>query len=81
MPNADVSYGLCPRCGRAVPASAGERYCLNDGSPMLLRCPQCGAKFTSPYSQFCGHCGLKLGGSSSHAGTHQHQTPSKETPK
>ncbi|WP_310584190.1 zinc ribbon domain-containing protein [Deinococcus sp.] len=57
----DVYYRLCPRCGRAVPSSSGERYCINDGSALLAACSACGARITSPYSRFCGACGRVFG--------------------
>ena len=88
MPKVDgLYYGLCPRCGRAVPVSADERYCVNDGCRMLRRCPKCGAKFTSPYSQFCSRCGLKLGGQAAPLKGHTGQgntgngPPRKENPE
>jgi predicted amidophosphoribosyltransferase len=55
-----LSYYLCPRCQRAVPAEAGESYCVNDGAPLLQACNHCGAAITSPYSSFCKTCGKKL---------------------
>jgi ribosomal protein L37AE/L43A len=51
------SFHLCPLCGRATPASAKERFCLNDGTKLLRACPQCGAAVLSPYSHFCAQCG------------------------
>ena len=56
----ELSYHLCPRCQRAVPAEAGESYCPNDGAPLLQSCNHCGAVITSPYSHFCTTCGQKL---------------------
>lgn len=53
-------YCLCPQCARAVPLRSGERYCVNDGEPMLVACPACGAGITSPYARFCGKCGAAL---------------------
>ena len=55
-----LRYRLCPRCYRAVPAKSGERYCINDGTWMLERCPLCGAGITSPYAHFCATCGLEF---------------------
>jgi predicted amidophosphoribosyltransferase len=55
-----LSYYLCPRCQRAVPAASGESYCVNDGAPLLQACNHCGAAITSPYSSFCKACGKKL---------------------
>lgn len=55
-----LHYFLCPRCQRAVPATSGESYCVNDGSPLLQACNHCGAAITSPYSDFCSRCGQKL---------------------
>lgn len=56
-PVAPLSYALCPRCFRAVPEAAGERYCPNDGVRLLTRCPACGAVIRSPYARFCVRCG------------------------
>ncbi|MFC4453934.1 hypothetical protein [Deinococcus sonorensis] len=50
-------YRLCPRCFRAVPGSTAERYCINDGTRLLDRCPCCGTRITSPYSRYCSGCG------------------------
>lgn len=57
-----LTYRLCPRCARAVPASSGERYCVNDGARLLEACPQCHAPITSPYAHFCQGCGAALTG-------------------
>jgi endogenous inhibitor of DNA gyrase (YacG/DUF329 family) len=56
----NVIFRLCPKCFRAVPASSGERYCLNDGQRLLEACPQCGTRITSPYARHCGHCGTRF---------------------
>jgi hypothetical protein len=53
-------YRLCPHCCRAVTASSGERYCINDGAPMLSGCPACGAPIVSPYTRYCGSCGAEM---------------------
>jgi predicted amidophosphoribosyltransferase len=53
-------YHLCPRCGRATPALAKERFCPNDGTKLLTACPQCDTKIASPYSRYCSQCGLEL---------------------
>lgn len=50
-------YALCPRCGRAVPLRLGERYCVNDGAPLLLACAGCGQPIRLPYTRFCASCG------------------------
>ena len=55
-----LSYLLCPKCQRTLPAASKERYCPNDGSRMLTACPHCNAAITSPYSRFCTACGEKL---------------------
>ena len=55
-----LSYRLCPRCLRAVPASSGERYCVNDGTRLLDACFHCGARVTSPYARHCARCGTSL---------------------
>lgn len=57
---AAVRYRLCPRCGRAVPTTSGERYCANDGARLLDACPNCGASITSPYARYCVRCGADL---------------------
>ena len=58
---ATLHYHLCPRCGRAVPAVSGERFCLNDGCELLASCPACGAAITSPHGRYCGRCGAAFG--------------------
>ena len=55
-----LRYRLCPKCARAVPASSGERYCINDGTHMLERCPVCDTSIGSPHARFCGACGLEF---------------------
>jgi predicted amidophosphoribosyltransferase len=55
-----LRYRLCVRCFRAVPATLDERYCINDGTPMLEACPSCGTPITSPYTRFCAACGLEF---------------------
>ncbi len=55
-----AAYRLCPRCFRAVPARSNERYCVNDGSWLIERCPICEARITSPYARFCAQCGLEF---------------------
>jgi hypothetical protein len=62
-----VTYRLCPRCFRAVPAASGERHCANDGSRLLEACPSCGVDITSPYARYCVACGLEFGLSGSRA--------------
>ena len=59
-PEPGLRYRLCPRCQRAVPTSSLERYCINDGSWLLEACPLCGSAITSPYTRFCGCCGLEF---------------------
>jgi Double zinc ribbon len=59
---APLSYLLCPKCQRVVPAAAKERYCPNDGSRLLAACPHCAESIKSPYSRFCSRCGKKLFG-------------------
>ncbi len=58
--SSELSYFVCPRCQRAVPAEAGELYCANDGAPLLQACTYCNAAITSPYNHFCTACGKKL---------------------
>jgi len=55
-----LAYSLCPRCYRAVPASANERYCPNDGTELLTACSRCRAPITSPYVRYCTNCGALL---------------------
>lgn len=55
-----LAYRLCPRCLRAVPVQSAERYCVNDGTPLLKSCPACGAPITSPYARHCAGCGAAL---------------------
>ena len=50
-------YHVCPRCGRAVPAASRQRFCLNDGTPLLVGCAGCGSAIDSPHARHCGHCG------------------------
>ncbi len=52
-----ITYRLCLRCYRAVPASSPERHCINDGEQLLEACPRCGSTITSPYARHCGACG------------------------
>lgn len=59
-PRGGITYRLCPRCARAVPSGSTERYCINDGEKLLEVCPLCGAAITSPYTRFCGCCGLEF---------------------
>jgi len=53
----DATYLVCPACFRAVARQTGERFCMNDGTPLLAACPQCGQPVTSPYARFCHRCG------------------------
>jgi hypothetical protein len=55
-----LRFRLCVRCFRAVPATTSERYCINDGSPMLEACPSCDTPITSPYARYCAVCGLEF---------------------
>ena len=57
MPTDLLSYHLCPQCTRAVPASAGEAFCINDGTRLLTACPACTHPITSPYALHCPKCG------------------------
>ena len=61
MEMATVAYRLCPRCFRAVPLEIEERYCLNDGEPLLEHCPHCAARILSPYAYYCAKCGAPFG--------------------
>jgi NAD-dependent SIR2 family protein deacetylase len=60
-----LHYRLCPRCQRAVPTNSSERYCINDGSWLLERCPLCSTTITNPYARFCAACGLEFAGANS----------------
>ena len=55
-----TTYHVCPHCLRATPARAGERYCPNDGTPMVTRCEACCSPLTSPYDRYCKECGAAL---------------------
>lgn len=52
-------FHLCPRCFRSVPSATREMYCPNDGSPMLVACPQCQHPITLPHARFCSACGYE----------------------
>lgn len=56
-----VRFRLCVRCFRAVPTSANERYCINDGTQLLEQCPSCKTPISSPYARFCAVCGSEFG--------------------
>lgn len=58
--NEALFFRLCPRCGRAVPARSNERYCANDGAPLLEVCPVCRAHITNPYARHCARCGSEF---------------------
>ena len=47
---------MCPNCHQ--PAGIGK-FCVNCGSPLSLKCPNCGAETTGG-TLFCGQCGTKL---------------------
>ena len=53
-----TTYRLCPRCLRAVPRNSRERHCINDGEPLISRCPRCRAPIRNPYARHCAGCGL-----------------------
>jgi predicted amidophosphoribosyltransferase len=61
------TFRLCPRCGRAVPDSSGERFCSNDGEPLLESCPKCGAGIRTPLARFCTGCGFEFARASAFA--------------
>ena len=65
-----LRFRLCVRCFRAVPATTNERYCINDGTPMLEACPLCSTPITSPYARFCAACGLEFQSSVIHKEVH-----------
>lgn len=52
------NFRICPKCFRAVPARAEERFCANDGTRLLERCVRCDSQINSPFSKFCVTCGL-----------------------
>ena len=56
-----VNFRICPRCGRAVAANTQERFCINDGEPLLERCARCKAEIHSPYAEYCSACGHAYG--------------------
>jgi predicted amidophosphoribosyltransferase len=58
--DAAQTFRLCPRCGRAVPDSSGERFCPNDGERLLEACPKCGAGIRTPLARFCTACGFEF---------------------
>jgi hypothetical protein len=53
-------YHLCPKCARAVPSGAEEKFCPNDGEKMLEHCPVCETKIRNPYARHCTACGLEF---------------------
>ena len=55
-----VGFKLCPRCGRAVPVSSGERHCINDGEVLLETCLTCETPITHPYAKHCSSCGYEF---------------------
>ncbi|WP_425451121.1 double zinc ribbon domain-containing protein [Deinococcus yavapaiensis] len=55
-----LHYRLCSRCGRAVPLSSTEHYCINDGTWLMEVCPLCRAPIFSPYTRYCAACGEPL---------------------
>jgi hypothetical protein len=55
-----MGFKLCPRCGRAVPVSSGERHCINDGEILLTTCPVCATTITHPYAKHCSSCGYEF---------------------
>jgi DNA-directed RNA polymerase subunit RPC12/RpoP len=56
----DHGFKLCPRCGRAVPASSNEKHCINDGEPLLVQCPACTTRIAHPYAKHCSRCGYEF---------------------
>jgi DNA-directed RNA polymerase subunit RPC12/RpoP len=55
-----VGFKLCPRCGRAVPVSSGEKHCINDGEVLLNACPNCEERIAHPYAKHCSSCGYEF---------------------
>jgi predicted amidophosphoribosyltransferase len=51
---------LCPTCSRSVPASTAEKYCPNDGTKLLERCPCCDRPILTPFARFCAGCGQEF---------------------
>jgi hypothetical protein len=56
----DLFFRLCPRCTRTVPGRSKERYCINDGEPLLESCPVCRTRITNPYGRHCAACGFEF---------------------
>ena len=56
----EATYSLCPRCYRAVPRRAGERFCISCGEALVQHCAHCQAAIRSPYARFCDSCGKPL---------------------
>jgi hypothetical protein len=58
--NPIMGFKLCPRCGRAVPASSDEGHCINDGEMLLKSCPVCDSGIMHPYAKHCSNCGYEF---------------------
>jgi hypothetical protein len=55
-----MGFKLCPRCGRALPVSSNELFCINDGEMLLKSCPVCDTPITHPYAKHCSSCGCEF---------------------
>jgi ribosomal protein L37E len=56
----NLGFKLCPRCGRAIPASSDEKHCINDGEILLTTCPVCATTIMHPYAKHCSSCGYEF---------------------
>ncbi len=55
LPHGAVRCGGCGTIGYR-----SDKYCACCGTPILPRCPRCGATVTHPIAYFCTECGATL---------------------